>query len=610
MAETNKGKVAYIDSSTVELSLTDEYVEEASKLLLAEAKKIMNLVKDNGITLTSSTADGKTYDSKACISVQPLPTKEDAANQLYSLKVAIPIDKQRLTLYAKNDISNGVIFQKIEGLIFNNGKAERVYGNDISRTDYSENLKAAANVILRNGFVKENLKNLSYEANQYFASFSDKVEVKIDGGYTKFVNNAYAKYMNDDKGERVQFRSHDNNVVVDIGYREDGSRFAYARNYDITSEGKPIEWDSEGKAILGEGEQFAFAPINEPKDLALIGNELIAIEVAEFKGIDMPEYDKGRTWGDVIKGDISRDATLGNSSLAFIHKDTKELAKTDEFVNSASYLMLSEATDIMTALKQIEADNGEKLLAPVDKNGQAYDAKAIIQVQPYKDGKYSLTVSIPVVKNEYIKLYAKNDISDGLEFHTVEATLFKDKTAIKASNDEISADKGFADSTLSVAKYLNDNVIKPYEKSALMQMAIDTNNYLKENSGMVQSFQTDKQVPDAYAKYHNDNYGERIRIHSHTDNNLVVELGWEMNGGKPYAVILDFNKTDENGSPEKTVVRSSANLDKIRNSAVKECVSNWTDIQPLKETSSPTVAKDNSGKDSKETRVTDDEYPF
>ena len=618
MADNNKGKVAYIDSATTELAITDEYVEKASKLLLAEAKKIMDVIKESGISLTSSTVDGKQYESKACISVQPFSKKDgaDEDKQFYTLTVKIPIDKQRLTLYAKNDISNGVVFQKIEGLKFINnktnggfGSTERGFGAEIFEKDLSDNLKFAAKAIISNDFVMENLKNLSVEANKYFASFTEKVVGNGDGDI-HLVNNAYAQYVSDERGECVQLRSHDDNVVVDIGYRNDGSRFAYARNYDITSEGRKVEWDADGKAVLNEGEQFAFAPINESKDLTLIGNELVAIKTAEFKCLEMPEYEKGRTWDDVVKGDISKSPSHSNSSLAFIHKDTKELAKSNDFVNSASQLMVAEASEIMKALKQIEADSNEKLLSPVDKSGKEYEAKAIVQVQPYKDDKYSMTVSIPVVKDEFIKLYAKNDISSGLEFHKVEAILFNKGTAIHAENEGIDETKGFSSNTLTLAKYLNDNVIKPYEKSQLMQTAIETNNYLKEHSGMVQSFQYDKQVPDAYAKYCNDDYGERIRLQSHTDNNIVVELGLAQNSGKPYAIILDFNNKDESGSPDKTVVRDSSSLNKIKNSAVKECVSNWTDIPLAKESNSPAVTKDNSGKENKVIRDTDDDYPF
>lgn len=295
--------LAYIDKATKEAGEQFPYIKEASEKLLETAEEIGNGLSENNLSTKSKTREGKEYTDKLVVKVEPAvkwnkETKEEEAvlhkdgTPVYAPKIELKHGNETLTLFAKENMQDGVKITaesiKKWSKDFQTGtmKPSIIKGDDIADSKASDSMKAIAQYISDNGYIQSSqehstMKNVAYEANQYFNAASDKVPNK-DGG---LVNDAYAQYKNDEYGEKVQLRSHSQpNIVVELGMTDKGEPFAKATNFEIK--------DDNGR--------FASAFINKPEDLdSYVPVKEIQDIVAQFKSGESKEQTKPKAKSNV-----------------------------------------------------------------------------------------------------------------------------------------------------------------------------------------------------------------------------------------------------------------------------------------------------------------------
>ena len=306
--DKNEQQTAYIDGYTQALAETDPYISNASNLLLDEAKKIMSALALKGITPHSKTKSGQIYPSKATVHIEQaeiynrdtktveLLERKDGS-PVYSLQVAIPSKGSTLTLYAKDNIEDGIKFTAMSAKIWEQTDKGGVRPKFISQDKIADSkalgseIKSIAKSISNLDIIVEKTPTLfdyAKSINEYFEKACDKVPSTAtdekgaltnldENGQPKQVPDAYAKYINDDYGETIKLASHSNKVVVELGYTgEDRKPYVKATNFDIeagkTNEGKPI---------------YATAFLNTKKDMegAIECKEIRQIALS-FKGLD------------------------------------------------------------------------------------------------------------------------------------------------------------------------------------------------------------------------------------------------------------------------------------------------------------------------------------
>lgn len=270
---------AYIDKKSAES--TNGYVEDASAMLCDLAQEIGEKLKENGL-LPQREKDGKISDAKLIVKVEPAykynkesKKKEPILNRngetVYSSRIEINDSNEKLSLYAKNDISDGVKLVSMNATKFErnddgSNKITHVKGNEIS-DEWKVN--AIAQYIKKEGYIEEKqyskLQNLAYDLNMKFKTTGSKVPNKDN----VLVNDAYAQYKNDEYGERVLVKSHtEPNLLVELGNTSDDKPYAKAINFEYR--------DDDGKV--------ASCFINTRDDaLNMIGNRDVARAIADYK---------------------------------------------------------------------------------------------------------------------------------------------------------------------------------------------------------------------------------------------------------------------------------------------------------------------------------------
>lgn len=296
--DEKKEYLAYIEKDTRDRAEEDTFIESASEILLNKALEIMDSLEENNLTTMGVTRDGKEYKNKAVVSVseailfnsetqsEERLTHKDGSDA-YSLKISINNNRanETLTLFAKDDISNGIeltnmVVKKWEK--DNSGKAKPKYykSDDIANAEkISPETKAIAQFLVETGeIVKDDratseLQKLAFTLNQTFNAESEKV-MNEQG---ELVNNAYARYKNDEYGEKIELRSHEDNVMVEFGKTSKGDKYIKATNFDYK--------DESGK--------FENLFINNKEDVGeYIGNQEIAKACIEYKNMDAKEKNR------------------------------------------------------------------------------------------------------------------------------------------------------------------------------------------------------------------------------------------------------------------------------------------------------------------------------
>ena len=292
-ALTQTPSSAYVENETFAAASSNPYIKAASALLLEQAKQLMDDFKKENINLVSRRQDGSEYKSKAIVSVKQGSHYDNASKKkIFHFRedrtpIMVPAISIRpapddvVNLYAKEDISNGIIFQNMTATVWNNHvptnyKLEDIKSGNISVAPATQ---AVLNSILSKDIIKQSLmEQLAYEINKLFASTTNKVPSKKpdEKGNYRLVNNAYAQYVNDDFGEKCVLRTHTDNIVVELGITSDGSKFAKATNFDMGIE-------------TPDGKRYESIFINKPEDLENLNDESIMQAIAAYKEIDMPK---------------------------------------------------------------------------------------------------------------------------------------------------------------------------------------------------------------------------------------------------------------------------------------------------------------------------------
>ena len=315
---------AFIEKNTLADAEKNAFVQEASNALLSLGKEIMAELQEKDITPQSSTKDGKFYDSKAVISVQPAvgydketgcekALTRDDGKPVYSLKINIRNGSTDLSLFAKEDISNGIVLQnmvaKVWGTTENGSPTAKVYKmGELQNAPISERTLAIANKIYERIVEKPDFQHTwaseyAYKLNtDFFPSVSEKVPSASADNKGALVSSEYAKAVHDEYGDRVQLFTHDENIVVELGLTSNGSRYAKATNFDA-----PMVDEETGEPIMSrDGGHFVQQSmfLNTPEDLDNLSYEVIKLVVTAYKEFDK-ENEKNAPKKN--KTDVERD---------------------------------------------------------------------------------------------------------------------------------------------------------------------------------------------------------------------------------------------------------------------------------------------------------------
>ena len=317
---------AFIEKNTLADAEKNAFVQEASNALLALGKEIMDELQKADIKPQSATRDGKPYNSKAVISVQPAvvydkETKSEKAltrddgTPVYSLKINIRDENTDLLLFAKENISDGVVLQnmvaKVWGTTENGTPTASIYKMDeLANAPISEKTRAMMTLLSERIVEKPEYEftwasEYAYKLNkEFFPQVSEKVPSTSADNKGALVSSEYAKSVHDEYGDRVQLYTHDDNIVVELGLTSNNERYVKATNFDA-----PMIDEETGEKIMSrDGEHFVPQSmfINNLEDLDNLSNEVIKLVVTAYKGFDKekentkPAPKKNRT-------DVERD---------------------------------------------------------------------------------------------------------------------------------------------------------------------------------------------------------------------------------------------------------------------------------------------------------------
>ena len=198
----------------------------------------------------------------------------------YALEVVIPNGNETLKFFANDNISDGI---KLKGATVekwskceDNRRRCKYYGsNAIAESeDLSDRIKGIFNEIVKADLMT---KDMSDKGTELFKLYSDYIKMlndttqKIPNENGILVNNAYIQYKDNEFGESLELRSHQDSIVVKLAITSKGDRIALAYNFD---------------SILPDG-KYQSTYINNTSDIALyISNKEMGAVIANFKGFD------------------------------------------------------------------------------------------------------------------------------------------------------------------------------------------------------------------------------------------------------------------------------------------------------------------------------------
>ncbi len=288
-------------------------------------------------------------------------------------------------------------------------------------------------------------------------------------------------------------------------------------------------------------------------------------------------------------------------SLAYIDNCTKGLGEQNPYVKEAAEKLLETA-------KKIGAELAENNLSTTSKtrDGKEYTDKLVVKVEPavkwnkdtrqeedvlHKDGTPVYAPKIELKHgNETLTLFAKENMQNGAEITAQSIKKWsKDfqtgrmkPTLIKG--DEI-ADSKASEAMKAIAQHISDSgYIQTREQnsqSSLKNYAYEINTNFNATSEKVPNKEGNL-VNDAYALYKNDEYGEKIQLRSHSEPNVVVDLGLT-DKGEPFAKATNFDIKKENGRFASVFINNTKDLE------------NYISVKEIRD-----VVKDFKGFDAKE----------
>lgn len=314
-----------------------------------------------------------------------------------------------------------------------------------------------------------------------------------------------------------------------------------------------------------------------------------------------------------------KPAQTQEMSLAYIHKDTREAAKSNEVIDNLANATLELAKAVMDKVQE----EGKTFEKTTKDGSKTYTASMAVKVEPatdYKTGEpityqkgdrageqvYKATAEINN-KGTTLTLFASQKEDKTVELTSMVATRWNNKEnkmgyykQADIQSAYINADiKAVAD-VVERSGLLHEKADRGNDKSStLASVAVEANKYFAQVSEQVMSTDESKGlVNDAYAQYKKDDYGEKVELHAHTDN-IVVEL-FEDKNGKPSALAVNYDvtvKTDDEGkayfaerqdgdAPAKAFINNANDLKAyVANSEISEVVANFKGFEMEKEAS-------------------------
>lgn len=314
-----------------------------------------------------------------------------------------------------------------------------------------------------------------------------------------------------------------------------------------------------------------------------------------------------------------KPAQAQEMSLAYIHKDTREAAKSNEVIDNLANATLELAKAVMDKVQE----EGKTFEKTTKDGSKTYTASMAVKVEPatdYKTGEpityqkgdrageqvYKATAEINN-KGTTLTLFASQKEDKTVELTSMVATRWNNKEnkmgyykQADIQSAYINADiKAVAD-VVERSGLLHEKADRGNDKSStLASVAVEANKYFAQVSEQVMSTDESKGlVNDAYAQYKKDDYGEKVELHAHTDN-IVVEL-FEDKNGKPSALAVNYDvtvKTDDAGkayfaerqdgdAPAKAFINNAEDLKAyVANSEISEVIANFKGFEMEKEKS-------------------------
>jgi len=125
------------------------------------------------------------------------------------------------------------------------------------------------------------------------------------------------------------------------------------------------------------------------------------------------------------------------------------------------------------------------------------------------------------------------------------------------------ADSRASNAMKAIAQHINDSgYIQAREQnsqSALKNYAYEINTNFNATSEKVPN-KDGNLVNDAYAQYKNDEYGEKVQLRSHSEPNVVVDLG-VTDKGEPFAKATNFDIKNDNGRFASVFINNMEDLE-------------------------------------------------
>ena len=260
--------LAYINGATMKEGEQNAYVKDASEKLLDLAKEIMGKLDENGLTTTSKKynpqtkkADGPEYVNKAQVIVEVAMqyNKETKAEEplfhldennqpmydspVYSARIELKNGAGTINMFAREDMNNGAQLTNVTVSNWEKNeegrKVLKFYKNeDVEASKLPKSTKSIVEFVNNEGYINDSreftpMQKLGYDLNMHFKEVCDKVpSANSKADEMTLVNEIYAKYINDDFGERVRIINHTDNLVVELGATSNGKNFAKVTEFN------------------------------------------------------------------------------------------------------------------------------------------------------------------------------------------------------------------------------------------------------------------------------------------------------------------------------------------------------------------------------------------
>lgn len=288
--------------------------------------------------------------------------------------------------------------------------------------------------------------------------------------------------------------------------------------------------------------------------------------------------------------DTQQNETSSKENIAYIDKGTIEAAKENTIINTLSKAVFERATELMNKLEKAKLTTTSQTQPDEKGDTKNYTDKAVIKVEPamkwnketkeeepliHKDGSqvYKATAEIKH-SGTTLSLTAKEDVTEGAKFVAMSASKWDRSNGTSRLNfykqDDI-ANAPINEDIKAIANFAKENgfIEKRETKvmgSPLKEFTIQANRYFSANSEKVVN-ENSELVNNAYAKYEDGNYGERVTLYNHNDN-TAIELG-TTSGGDKYALAInydlnrDFKSRQQGEKPAKVYINKAEDVDKF-----------------------------------------------